>query len=519
MANAAEAALDRFYSPAAPRRLWVGLAILAVWAALVVAQIARHVLWRDEVRALSFAENGDTILDMLKGLHGEGHPALWYLMLRAAYDVVGRVEVLPGLAFLTALAAVALLIFRAPFSRTLTLALVASHVFLFEYSVMARNYGISALLLFAIADSYRARRDRGIWLGLLLFGLANTNVVAAIMVGAFLLFWMFDVLGETGLRWSSPARSFLVNSLIAVFGIVVCGLTVMPTFNDAAVRDWSHGSSAAAAAGLALIDPAGTSLGALTFALPSALGSALLIGCAIGLLPNRAACVGALAGLLVAAVFFAVGSQGAYRHAGVWLMFCVALYWIVWKDLLSAPSGSGIASALRLARWALPALLLLQAFADVKDVPAALLGPVESRAADLAAFVAAHKELADAVIVAEPDYLVETLPYYLPNRTYLLREHKFGAVDRYSKSSRLDLDLGEIRKVCEDLRRSMGAPVLVLLAHRLDQIQPGTRYHEGYDWSFEASAEQIEQFLAATTLLDRFGAAATDEAFDVYQLK
>ena len=32
---------------------------------------------------------------MFQGLHGDGHPALWYLMLRAAHLVVGRPEVLP----------------------------------------------------------------------------------------------------------------------------------------------------------------------------------------------------------------------------------------------------------------------------------------------------------------------------------------------------------------------------------------------------------------------------------------
>ncbi|WP_246798350.1 hypothetical protein [Rhizobium leguminosarum] len=53
---------------------------------------------------------------------------------------------------------------------------------------MARNYGISALLHFVIAANYQARRTRGYLIGGLFFLLANTDVIAAIMTGAFILF-------------------------------------------------------------------------------------------------------------------------------------------------------------------------------------------------------------------------------------------------------------------------------------------------------------------------------------------
>ena len=92
------------------RAAWTRITVLIVWVTVVALQISNHVVWRDEVRALSIALNGDNLLAMLNGLQGEGHPALWYIMLRLTYDLVGRVEVLQGLAFLVALLAVALLI-------------------------------------------------------------------------------------------------------------------------------------------------------------------------------------------------------------------------------------------------------------------------------------------------------------------------------------------------------------------------------------------------------------------------
>src|ERR1700739_2024372 len=83
---------DRLFAPKRDRRSWRDILLLAGWTLLVGLQIARHVMWRDEVRALTIALNGDDLIAMLRGLHGEGHPALWYLLLRGAHAVFGRVE-------------------------------------------------------------------------------------------------------------------------------------------------------------------------------------------------------------------------------------------------------------------------------------------------------------------------------------------------------------------------------------------------------------------------------------------
>jgi len=250
---------DWFFAPKRDRRSWPDLLLLAGWIALASYQIAHHVMWRDEVRALTIALNGDDVIAMLRGLHGEGHPALWYLLLRGAHAVFDRVEVLPGVAFAVGLVTVALLVFRSPFPRPLVLLLTTSHALLFEYVVMARNYGISALFLFAIAACYPAHRNRGILLGVLLLLLANTNVVGAIMVGAFLLFWLFDLLETYGWRWSSHLTNFTINAIIATIGVAICAVTMLPTYNDAAARDWSHASPLTAAI-LSLVNPGATSL-------------------------------------------------------------------------------------------------------------------------------------------------------------------------------------------------------------------------------------------------------------------
>ena len=169
------------------------------------------------------------------GIAWRGHPALWYLLLRAAHGITGRPEVLPLLALAIAAAAAWLIVWRSPFPPALIGLILASHFFIYEFSVMARNYGIGMLILFALAIAYPRYRGRGVALGALLFLLANCNVIATILAGAFLLFWFVEILEETGPRWSPAMANFALNAAIAAAGAALCFATVYPTFNDAAV--------------------------------------------------------------------------------------------------------------------------------------------------------------------------------------------------------------------------------------------------------------------------------------------
>ena len=208
----------------------------------------------------------------------------------------------------------------------------------------------------------------------------------------------------------------------------------------------------------------------------------------------------------------------------IWLSFCIALYWICWKEVGKDVFGGATTAfgrALSFAgRVAFLLLLGVQSASGLNDIRKALTGElVMSRSADLGRLIASSSDLSNAVIVGEPDFLAEPLPYYIPNRTYLVRERRFGNIVTFSKSGQIHVDLGEILRVSRELQQTTGEPIVILLSHRLDQITPGQIYLEGYNWTFRASAEQIREFLDATTMLRRFEPARSDESFDVYLLK
>jgi hypothetical protein len=517
---------------------WIRLLLFGLWLAAVGALAWRHVIWRDEARALSIAIHGEDWIAMLRGLHGEGHPALWYLLLRAGHGIAGRPEVLPLLALAVGVAAAWLIVWRSPFPRPLIGLILASHFFIYDFSVMARNYGIGMLILFALAIAYPRCRRRGVALGALLFLLANCNVIATILAGAFLIFWFVEILEETGPRWSPAMTNFALNAAIAAAGAALCFATVYPTFNDAAVA--AHPAGVAARETIsAIANPApafeqllGRQVAPTYLVMPwtpiiVALGSPLLIGATFGLVPRKGALLACLASLIGLSAFFSLIYPGDYRHQATWLAFVIAMYWISWKPRRpvrerAAPHTNGRGFALfREVGFAFFLVLLgVQAMLGVADLAfAAIVGTPESRSRDFADLVSRRPELKDAILIGEPDYLLEPLHYYLPNPTYFVREQRYGDSVHFTRKARLDLTLGDILAEARAIRASTGRPVAMLLAWRLGEIDPASVYRESYVWTFSAPGDQIERFREATTLLAQFPKATSNESYDVYVLK
>jgi len=174
----------------------VAVAILGIWLAMVIFTVTRHEFWRDEVRALSTARAASSPLDLFGLTKYGGHPILWYLLLYIGKSIVDTPLVLPVISVIIAFAAVAVFMFFAPFPLWIRCLFIFSALPLYEYSVMARNYGISMLLLFVAAVLYRNRARHSMSLAFVLVLLANTNVHSAMLVCLIGALWAWDVVVE-----------------------------------------------------------------------------------------------------------------------------------------------------------------------------------------------------------------------------------------------------------------------------------------------------------------------------------
>ena len=144
--------------------------------------------------------------------------------------------------------------------------------------------------------------------------------------------------------------------------------------------------------------------------------------------------------------------------------------------------------------------------------------PERSRSSDLRALIDSRSDLHNAIITSDTDYMLETLPYYIDNQTYLIRCHCFGNVVRFSRAGKLSTNLGEILEESRTLHKTKHVPIVILLKFRLDEIEPGKTYHYSYNWTFSASTDDIVEFKNSTKLLKSFAPTKTDESYDVYLL-
>jgi hypothetical protein len=512
--------------PLSARECTTRILLYAAWFALVLILVIHHALWRDEVRALSIALAGDSLPAMLRVLHGEGHPALWYLLLRGVHVIVPVRQVLPAMGFLVAAAAMALLVFRSPF-RTGILVLVLFSAFgMSEFAVIARNYGISMLIMFALAALYPRWRDRGVTIGLVLALLCNTNVPAALLAATFLLFWLIELVGEEGLRWSRKYAWFAANAAVAAVGALLAFLTVYPTVHDAAMIQLQGGITPSVL-WRAVSNPIDSFW---AFMPPNARDTQfdaiilgfLMFGSLAGLIRAPAAFLSALAAFLGFELFFQLIYPGYFRHQALLLVYFLILYWLVtegrggrWPERWRISANLGLPANAGTALFIV--VLGLQVLIGAGLVAADFSGIPYSRSRELGALLK-REGLTNAVLIADPDMFLEAMPYYVPNPIYLMREQRFGHVVRFTRHVRLDLSIDDYLRDARALQARTGRPVVILFQRRIDHYPRPFRIPEVHIWSFSGTPDQARRFEAATRRIARLPPAITDESYDVYVL-
>ena len=161
--------------------------MFVVAALLSAVCIHAHAMWFDELQAWNIARASHSLGDLFSHLRYEGHPPLWYLPLYAITRFTGDPRAMQVLAWLLVVVVDALVLFRSPFPVPARIALVASYFFAFEYSVMARSYGLGVLLLVAALVALGRVRPRWTAATIALALLAWTSLAGAVLAASLAL--------------------------------------------------------------------------------------------------------------------------------------------------------------------------------------------------------------------------------------------------------------------------------------------------------------------------------------------
>lgn len=500
--------------------LIAALVALGAWLAIVVFTASQHEFWRDEVRALSVAQAASSPLDLFNVIHNEGHPILWYLILYVGGLMTPHI--LPLAALGVALGAVALFLFRAPFPFWLKCLFIFGALPVYEYSVMARNYGISMLLFFAAAALYKNKSRHSILLGVTLALLANTNIHSAMLVCLVGLVWAWDVVAERRKNGAarSPGAGFALALVIAAAGVALAALSALP--DDTSIlgiyRNALGPPALSKPLAQVLQDSSGVFSKLMPEEVPPFLAMALLALAALGLTRRPALFLAALAGLAAFTALFQLVYWGQLRHQGIYLVFLVFLYWLRMDDADDEPARLPARAAQGAGLLALIGLLAGSLVLGARAVTQDIAMPMSSNK-DLGAFLAASEAYRDAIIVPEPDYLVESLPYYAPVSLFYPREQRFGKYVAFTTASSKYITLGILLNDAIDLKTKYGKPVLIVLGHKDVGPRSSGTVRFSYGSLFQWYSADVATLNSATTLVGTFTSAASDENYRVFLVK
>jgi hypothetical protein len=162
------------------RFLWraeKGLAHRTIWlfsvgaaAVLQLLLILTHRPWNDEWQALLIARQTPTLASMFAQLHYEGHPQLWYLLLRGVGGLVPPRWILPTINIILAGVVYWTILARSPLRRVERLLLLLSEILLFEMLSVSRSLSLGVALIFVALALWKSRSA---WLALALLPLCD----------------------------------------------------------------------------------------------------------------------------------------------------------------------------------------------------------------------------------------------------------------------------------------------------------------------------------------------------------
>src|SRR6185437_5939454 len=333
------------------------------------------------------------------------------------------------------LAAMAMVAFFSPFRLWIVAMVLFSGYGAFEYVAIARNYGIAALVMLGLAAVFGRVRN-SLWFGAILILLCNTNVPACLLAAGLLLFRFVELFGSGAGPNRRELLVFAGNAVLALVGAFLCFVTVYPTFNDAALSSNAGHFGPGSLVAALVDDHRGFS--------HIVLGPAALAISCLAFVRRPAALAAAIFGLIALKLFFYFIYGSLYRHEVLYLFFLLSLFWMTAEGAGGNWAEKRWMDPLQLCgAWAFVAVLAASTVVLLSPVHEQLEGKPYSRSADVAKLLQ-RPELSGAIVMADPDTMLESLPYYVDNPLWMLRQQRFGKVTRLSENARHDLTLDDV---------------------------------------------------------------------------
>jgi len=168
--------------------LWL---VFLIYIVLSGYTIDHHELWGDEVHSWNITKGSDSYSSLITNTRYEGHPPGWYTILWPVTRLTHNPVYMQIVHWTIACLVVGMTLFLSPFPPLTRILIPFGYYFLYEYSILSRNYAIG--IFPALCLCYIIRRDFKYKLLLyygLLFWLSNSHLLGLILAGSLHLYFL-----------------------------------------------------------------------------------------------------------------------------------------------------------------------------------------------------------------------------------------------------------------------------------------------------------------------------------------
>ena len=225
------------------------LPVLSAYMVLVGVGLHFHELWLDESQHFLIGRDSGSFSSLYWNMRYDGHPRLWNYMIFILTHSVSRSYVVMQVLHLVIAASAAFLLLRySPFALEVKLLILLGYYFIFEFSVISRNYALGILLLFIVCMLIREPRRRLLWIGFLLFVMCNTHLFFAFASMGVFFYLLIEY--RKGREWLSRRFALFTLQFMAGFVCIIIQTRVPQeeNFHHTYPAEWLSGKNLSFAA-------------------------------------------------------------------------------------------------------------------------------------------------------------------------------------------------------------------------------------------------------------------------------
>ncbi|MBM0743455.1 hypothetical protein JOY44_17870 [Phormidium sp. CLA17] len=207
------------------------IAFSFIFFLVALVGVLNHEMWSDELMFWMMARDNHSLGDLIRTLRFEYmHPWLWGILLYGISRFTREPLAMQVFHIAIATASIFLLVRFAPFTRLQKVLLSFGYFFLYEYSVISRNYGLGVLVIFLFCVLFPSRRQSYLPLGGVLAVMVNVNFysrMTAIALVAMLLLelWRDKILIKRAFQRKGELTA---SALIVMAGLLLSVIQNIP---------------------------------------------------------------------------------------------------------------------------------------------------------------------------------------------------------------------------------------------------------------------------------------------------